>query len=103
MPYSSEVYSSARRIIDERRTVADRDASIRKAGVYARYPVIRELDNQLMREMANLTVLMLREQSDLAVVSRLCDPVDCSLPGSSVHGILQAGVLEWVAISFSSK
>ena len=32
---------------------------------------------------------------------RLCDPVDCSLPGSSVHGILQARVLEWVAISFS--
>ena len=29
----------------------------------------------------------------------LCDPVDCSPPGSSVHGILQAGILEWVAIS----
>ena len=29
----------------------------------------------------------------------LCDPVDCSLPGSSVHGILQARILEWVAIS----
>ena len=29
-------------------------------------------------------------------------PMDCSLPGSSVHGILQARVLEWVAISFSS-
>ena len=28
----------------------------------------------------------------------LCDPVDCSLPGSSVHGILQARILEWVAI-----
>ena len=28
----------------------------------------------------------------------LCDPVDCSLPGSSVHGIFQARVLEWVAI-----
>ena len=27
----------------------------------------------------------------------LCDPVDCSLPGSSVHGILQARILEWVA------
>ena len=32
---------------------------------------------------------------------RLCDPVDCSLPGSSLHGILQARVLEWVAIAFS--
>ena len=28
----------------------------------------------------------------------LCDPMDCSLPGSSLHGILQARVLEWVAI-----
>ena len=29
----------------------------------------------------------------------LCDPKDCSLPDSSVHGILQAGTLEWVAVS----
>ena len=31
----------------------------------------------------------------------LCDPVDCSLPGSSVHGVLQARILECVAISLS--
>ena len=31
----------------------------------------------------------------------LCDPMDCTLPGSSVHGISQARILEWVAISFS--
>ena len=31
----------------------------------------------------------------------LCDPTDCSPPGSSVHGILQARMLEWVAILFS--
>ena len=31
----------------------------------------------------------------------LCDPVDCSPPGSSVHGTLQARILEWVAVSFS--
>ena len=30
----------------------------------------------------------------------LCNPMDCSLPGSSVYGILQARILEWVAISF---
>ena len=30
------------------------------------------------------------------------DPMDCSPPGSSVHGILQARILEWVAISFSN-
>ena len=32
---------------------------------------------------------------------RLCDPMDCNLPGFSVRGIFQARVLEWVAISFS--
>ena len=31
----------------------------------------------------------------------LCDPRDCSLPGSSVHGIFQARVLEWGTIAFS--
>ena len=37
----------------------------------------------------------------VAVVSDSCDPIDCSLAGSSVHGILQARTLEWVAVSFS--
>ena len=36
-----------------------------------------------------------------SVVSNFCDPMDCSLPGSSAHGIFQARLLEWVAISFS--
>ena len=31
----------------------------------------------------------------------LCNPMDCSLPGSSVHGILQARILEWIAIPLS--
>ena len=31
----------------------------------------------------------------------LCNPMECSLPGSSVYGIFQASILEWVAISFS--
>ena len=33
----------------------------------------------------------------------LCNPMACSLPGSSVHGIFQAIVLEWIAISFSKQ
>ena len=33
----------------------------------------------------------------------LCNPLDCSLPDSSIHGIFQAQVLEWVAISFSKS
>ena len=62
--------------------------------------------------------LQVRKRSTLlAVVSRfpkvkvlvaqlcptLCDPMDCSLPGSSVHGIFQARILEWVAIPFSRR
>ena len=39
-------------------------------------------------------------------VSHLCltlsDPINCILPGSSIHGIFQARVLEWVAIAFSA-
>ena len=39
-------------------------------------------------------------------VAQLCptlsDPMDCNLPGSPVHGIFQARVLEWVAIAFSN-
>ena len=31
----------------------------------------------------------------------LCDPMDCSPPGSSVHGIFQARILKWIAIPFS--
>ena len=37
------------------------------------------------------------------VSTTLCDPMDCSLPGSLVHGIFQARVLEWIAVSFSSR
>ena len=33
----------------------------------------------------------------------LCDPMDCSLPGSSVRGIFQARILEWVAVSYSNS
>ena len=47
------------------------------------------------------------ESGSVCVVTQLCptlcDPLDCSPPGSSVHGILQARILEWVAISFSMR
>ena len=54
-----------------------------------------------------LTELCIRKiKSDHGEVSKvtrscptLCDPMDCSLPGSSVYGIFQAGIQEWVAIS----
>ena len=46
-----------------------------------------------------------KERKKEIEVAQLCltlrDPMDCSLSGSSVHGISQARVLEWIAISFS--
>ena len=38
-----------------------------------------------------------------SVCPTLCDPMDCSLPGSSFHGILQARILKWVAISYTRE
>ena len=52
-------------------------------------------------------LLQCRKVKSESEVARSCqtlsDPMDCSLPGSSVHGILQARVLEWGAIAFSEK
>ena len=48
--------------------------------------------------------MKVKSQSEVAQsCPTLSDPMDCSLPGSSVHGILQARVLEWVAIAFSTS
>ena len=49
---------------------------------------------------SHLTGLCMHGKS-LQLCPTLCDPMDCRLPGSSVHGILQAIILEWVAVSFS--
>ena len=44
----------------------------------------------------------LKSESEVAqLCPTLCHPMDCSLSGSSVHGIFQTRVLEWIAISFS--
>ena len=45
--------------------------------------------------------MVLNKQAKSLSRVRLCDPMGCGLPGSSVHGISQARILEWVAISFS--
>ena len=50
-------------------------------------------------ENVNSDMKVLAAQSCLT----LCNPMDCSPPGSSVHGILQARILEWVAILFSRE
>jgi len=51
-----------------------------------------------------LQCMKVKSESEVAQsCPTLCDPMDCSLPGSSVHGIFQARVLEWGAIAFSKQ
>ena len=53
--------------------------------------------NKLLHTQTRLRACVLH----LSVALTLCDPVDCSFLGSSVHGILQARILEWVVTPFS--
>ena len=48
--------------------------------------------------LINLITDPMKESDVAQSCPTLCDPMDCSLPGSSVHGIFQAIVLEWIAI-----
>ena len=73
--------------------------------------------HQKWKEHCKPTILQFKKNSDPSVLLRLfsnaatarslqscptlSDPMDCSLPGSSIHWIFQARVLEWVAIAFS--
>ena len=59
---------------------------------------------QMLNENASFTITASAAATAKSLQSSttLCDPIDGSLPGSAVPGILQARTLEWVAISFSS-
>ena len=46
-----------------------------------------------------MAVLKFSSHNHLRSCSRLCEPKDCSLPGSSIHGILQERILEWIPTS----
>ena len=63
--------------------------------------------SQLLNMLSMLVITFLpRSESEvksLIHVRTFCDPVDCCLPGSPTHGIFQASILGWVAISFSRR
>ena len=52
---------------------------------------------------SNVDPLIIEDSASCSVMLTLCDPMDCSPPGSSVYEIFQAGILEWVALSFSRE
>ena len=57
----------------------------------------------ILRSLFILPVCAAAAAKSLQLCPTLCDPMDCSLPGSSIHGICQARVLEWGAIAFSAS
>ena len=68
----------------------------------ARYVDDSTLMAESKEELKSL-LMKVKEESESEVAQScptISDPMDCSLPGSSIHGIFQAGVLEWGAIAF---
>ena len=66
---------------------------------YSHYGFLELFDDLKKQHAVSIDIDIEVAQSCLT----LCDPMDCGLPGSSIHGIFQERVLEWVAISFSRR
>ena len=64
-----------------------------------RWTFVGKVMSMLFNILSRLTSIQFGSVAQLRLT--LCDPMDCSPPGSSVHGILQARILEWVVIPFS--
>ena len=64
-------------------------------------PAMRSMRLKYLSSLYHVQALFLGTVSVAQLCLTLCDPMDSSLPSSSVHGILQARILEWGAISFS--
>ena len=75
--------------------------SLEKSLMLGRIEGRRSRGYQRMRWLDSITDAMSAKVKVKSLSLTLCDPMGCSPPGSSVHGILQARILEWVAISFS--
>ena len=60
--------------------------------------LVRSQANQSIKQKQIFSTYMCVHAKSLQSCLTLCDPMDCSPPGSSVYGILQARILEWVAI-----
>ena len=72
----------------------DENISSRRGEKDQRLPSLFDFPKEALTNLKN-------ESEVIQSCPTLCDPMNCSLSGSSVHGIFQARILEWVAISFS--
>ena len=68
------------------------------------WTLVGKVMSLLLNMLSRLVITFLPRSSEVAQsCPTLCDPTDYSLPASSIHGIFQARVLEWVAITFSME
>ena len=100
----SEVYGAGRVWEPHHQVASTRDSTgkpVTTHGSQAQPSVlpIRSVNSVLYKTCVQACV----DAKSLKSCPTLCDPMDCSPPGSSVHGILQARILEWVAIFFSGR
>ena len=95
MAESEEELKSLLMKVKEESEKAGLKLNIQKLKIMASSPIISwQIDGET-KETKDMKVLV--PQSCLT----LCNPMNCNPPGSSIHGILQARILEWVAIPFS--
>ena len=78
------------------------DASYRRSCLPCPFPVLPRVMSSASRPRRDPAAAAASEAA-LQSCPTLCDPIDGSPPGSAVHGIFQARVLEWVATAFSKK
>ena len=82
----------------EREKIYRREREISKASslILQGFPTVQELSPQPYPFLHHLCCSCMHAKS-LQLCLTLCDPMDCIPPGSSVHGILQARIMEWIA------
>ena len=94
-------------IEEDERGLRDRhgsqDASYRKSCLPCPFPVLPKVMSSASRPRRDTAAAADASVAALQSCPTLCDPINSSLPGSAIHGIFQAKVLEWVATAFSKK
>ena len=103
MAESEEELKSLLRKVKEESEKVGLKLNIQKTKSMASDPITSwQLDGETVETVADFIFRGSKESEIAQSCPTLCDPRDCGLPSSSVHGIFQAIVLELIAISFSS-
>ena len=100
-------YSSKASVLQCSVRVSHPYRTTRKTTSLTRWTFVGKVMSLLFNMLSRLVIAFPPGSSEFSEFTQSCptpcDPMDCSLPGSSIYGIFQARILEWVAISFSRR